>query len=73
MDMKPTGPRQKAVVLYCDEDIKGFDAPEEDPMKDELTCDLVLCPQCEAKRCVRFETEGGGSGRKRSRQQRVVD
>ena len=63
MEMNPTGPRQKEMVFYCDEGIKGFHAPEEDPMKGELTCDLVLCPQCEAKRRVRFEKEGRGSGR----------
>jgi hypothetical protein len=42
-EMSSTGPRQKAVVFYCDEGIKGFGAPQDDPMKDELTCDLLLC------------------------------
>ncbi len=48
LDMRPATPKQKAVVFYCDEGIKGFDAPDDDPMKAKLTCDLVLCPQCEA-------------------------
>jgi hypothetical protein len=73
--MKPTAPSQKAVVFYCDEGIKGFDAPDDDPMKAALTCDLVLCPQCEAKRRIEFEKENAGcpgSGRKRHRQQTGV-
>jgi hypothetical protein len=70
--MCATGPRQKTVVFYCDEGIKGFGAPDDDPMKKELTCDLVVCPQCEAKRRTRFDKEGAGRpsrGRKRSEQQ----
>jgi hypothetical protein len=70
LDMKPATSRQKAVVFYCDEGIKGFDAPDDDSMKAELTCNLVLCPQCEALRRITFErgNEGRrGGGRKRSR------
>jgi hypothetical protein len=70
--MSATGPRQKNIVFYCDEGIKGFGAPDDDPMKKELTCDLVVCPQCEAKRRTRFDKEGAGRpsrGRKRSEQQ----
>jgi len=70
-EMKPVGPRQGAVVFYCDEGIKGFSAPDDDPMKEELTCDLILCPQCEARRRITFDKaeESGrkGSGRKRNR------
>jgi hypothetical protein len=65
-------PKQKPVVFYCDEGIKGFDAPIDDPMKQALTCNLVLCPLCEAKRRITFEQEDngrGGRGRKRIRQQ----
>ncbi len=72
-EMSSNGPRQKAVVFYCDQGIKGFGAPQDDPMKEELTCDLVLCPQCEAKRQMTFEREDSarlGRGRKRSRQQK---
>jgi hypothetical protein len=43
-NMESTGHSQRAVVYYCDEGIKGFDAPDEDPMKSALTCDLILCP-----------------------------
>ena len=70
-EMKPVGPRQGAVVFYCDEGIKGFSAPDDNPMKEELTCDLILCPQWEAKRRITFDKadESGrkGSGRKRNR------
>jgi hypothetical protein len=71
-DMVPSSGKQKAVVFYCDEGVKGFSAPDEDPMKEELTCNLVLCPQCEGKRRIRFEKgESGvaGNGRKRLRRQ----
>ena len=70
-EMIQVNPRQGGVVFYCDEGIKGFSAPDDDPMKEELTCDLILCPQCEAKRQVTFEKadksgrEGGGRKRKR--------
>jgi hypothetical protein len=70
LDMRPATTSQKAVVFYCDEGIKGFDAPDDDPMKAKLTCNLVLCPQCEAIRRIAFErgNEGRrGGGRKRSR------
>ena len=43
-DMKPGGKKQKAVVFYCDQGVKAFNAPDEDPMKGALTCNLVLCP-----------------------------
>jgi actin-related protein len=63
----------QAVVFYCDQGIKGFDAPDDDPMKRELVCDLVLCPQCEAARRIEFESVNDGQrsyrGGKRSRQQ----
>jgi hypothetical protein len=64
-------PKQKPVVFYCDEGIKGFDAPINDPMKQALTCNLVLCPPCEAQRRTTFEQEDtgrGGRGRKRTQQ-----
>ena len=70
-DMKSIGSRQGAVVFYCDEGIKGFGAPDDDPMKEELTCDLVLCPQCEASRRVKYELGESGitaRGRKSRRQ-----
>jgi hypothetical protein len=52
----------KAVVFYCDEGIKGFDAPSDDPMKEELTCNLVLCSPCMAIRRISFEKENAGRG-----------
>jgi hypothetical protein len=45
---------RRAVVYYCDDGIKGFDAPDDDPMKSALTCDLILCPKCEAKRRIEY-------------------
>ena len=73
-EMIQVSPRQGGVVFYCDEGIKGFSAPENNPMKEELTCDLILCPQCEAKRRITFENadKSGrkGSARKRKRHQK---
>ncbi len=69
-DMTNSKKSQGAVVFYCDEGIKGFDAPDDDPMKEELTCSLILCPQCVLKRRIKFnlEIEGRpGNGRKRNR------
>jgi hypothetical protein len=69
-DMTNSKKNQRAVVFYCDEGIKGFDAPDDDPMKEELTCSLILCLQCVLKRCIKFnlEIEGRpGNGRKRNR------
>jgi hypothetical protein len=70
LEMRPTTASKREVVFYCDQGIKGYDAPDGDPSKSSLTCDLVLCPQCEAKRRVTFEagsTGRAGSGRKRTR------
>ena len=73
MDMLDGAPKKGLVVFYCDEGIKGFDAPAQDPMKAELTCDLVLCPRCEAGRRVEFEKEIGGIGcRGRNRSKKPI-
>jgi hypothetical protein len=66
---------RRAVVYYCDEGIKGFDAPDDDPMKSELTCDLILCLKCEAKRRLEYNKvnpEHQSGGVKRSRRQTGV-
>jgi hypothetical protein len=66
---------QRAVVCYCDECIEGFDAPDDDPMKSALTCDLILCPKCEAKRRIEYNkvnSERQSGGVKRSRRQTGV-
>jgi hypothetical protein len=71
--MKSSAGNRSAVVFYCDEGIKGFGAPDDDPMKAKLTCDLILCPECEARRRVTYEMKDSGrpgGGRKRSRQKR---
>ena len=70
--MKEVSKCLRAVVFYCDQGIKGFDAADDDQMKLELSCDLVLCPQCEATRCLTFETMNVGQqsrGSKRNKQQ----
>jgi hypothetical protein len=48
------------MVFYYDQGIKGFGAPDDDPLKGKLTCDLVLCPECEAKQCLTFERKDSG-------------
>ena len=63
---------KKTVVFYCDDGIKGYDVPLDDPIKAKLVCDLVLCPPCAAVWQIRFESMNdsrGGSRRKRSRQE----
>ena len=74
--MRPAASCLQEMVFYCDQGIKGFDAPDDDPMKSELVCDLVLCPQCEAARRIEFEAVNDGQrnsrGGKRSRQQTTV-
>jgi hypothetical protein len=43
-NMESSARGRRAVVYYCDEGIKGLNAPDDDPMKSELTCDLILGP-----------------------------
>jgi hypothetical protein len=74
-NMESNAGGQRAVVYYCDEGMKGFDAPDDDPMKSELTCDLILCPKCEAKHCIEYNkvnSERQSGGVKRSRRQTGV-
>jgi hypothetical protein len=73
--MRPAALCLQEVVFYCDQGVKGFDAPEDDPMKSELVCDLVLCPQCEAARHIEFESVNDGQqhrGGKQNRQQSTI-
>jgi hypothetical protein len=72
-NMESTARSQRSVVYYCDEGIKGFDAPDNDPMKSALTCDLILCPPCEAKRRVEYNKANSShqsDGVRRSRQRK---
>jgi hypothetical protein len=64
VDMEPK-PRSKTLLFYCDQGIKGFDAPENDPMKAVLTCDLVLCQQCTDVRRIEVEKENTKRGGRR--------
>jgi hypothetical protein len=59
-----TAGSQYALVFYCDEGIKGFDAPDSDLMKSALSCDLILCPQ------RRIEYNKADLGRQSSRVKR---
>ena len=59
------------MVFYCDQGIKGYDALDDDPMKEALTCDLVLCVDCEGVRRVTFEKETTGCSGRRLRQRNV--
>jgi hypothetical protein len=67
VDMQPAASNQRIVLYYCDQGIKGYDAPDDDDMKLELVCNLVLCAQCEAVRRVAFEKSSEGQRRKRGR------
>jgi hypothetical protein len=49
-----------AMVLYCDQSIKGYGAPNDAPWKAKLICDLVLCPECEARQSIIFEMQDSG-------------
>ncbi len=60
----------RARLFYCDQGIKGFDAPDDDPMKEELTCDLVLCPPCEGKRRINYDKVNTGRGGQRQSRKR---
>jgi hypothetical protein len=74
-NMESNARGRRAVVYYCDEGIKGFDAPDDDPMKSALTCDLILCPKCEAKQRIEYNkvnSERQGGGVKISRRQTGV-
>jgi hypothetical protein len=74
-NMESNARGRRAVVYYCDEGIKGFDAPDDDPMKSALTCDIILCLKCEAKRRIEYNkvnSERQGGGVKRSRRQTGV-
>jgi hypothetical protein len=67
VDMKPAASNQRNVLYYCDQGIKGYDAPDDDDMKAELDCSLVLCAQCEAVRRIAFDKSSEGRRRKRGR------
>jgi hypothetical protein len=48
VDMQPAASNQRIVLYYCDQGIKGYDAPDNDDMKLEQVCNLALCVQCKA-------------------------
>ena len=52
----------KANIYFCDETIKGFTAPNDDPTKAEMECGLILCLPCHALREKRYEQEQATEG-----------
>ena len=58
----------KANIFYCDEQIKGFDAPEDDSTKADMECGLILCPSCHVTCAERYNLEHAmeGSGTRRT-------
>jgi hypothetical protein len=65
----------KSHIYYCDEGKKGFDAPEEDPLKMFLDCGLVLCLACHGTRSAAYDLANskdgaGGPPRRISRRHR---
>ncbi len=65
VDMQPAASNTRVVLYYCDQGIKGYDAPDNDEMKAELICNLVLGAQCEAVRRIAFDASSGGWRRRR--------
>ena len=55
----------KANIRYCDENKKGFDAPEDNPSKDSMECGLVLCLTCYASREEKYDAVNSRSSRRR--------
>jgi hypothetical protein len=51
----------KSKLYFCDEIIKGFRAPDDDPCKSDLECGLILCVPCHADREVQYNLERGNS------------
>ena len=64
----------KANLFYCDETIKGFHAPDDDPTKAGMECGLILCVPCHALRETRYtqehEKEGPDVNRRTSRRKK---
>jgi hypothetical protein len=60
----------KANLYYCDEAIKGFSAPDDDPGKLGMECGLILCSPCHAIRETRYAQEPTKEGTVRKRTSR---
>lgn len=52
----------KALLYYCDENIKGFSAPDDDPAKAEMECGMIVCSPCHAMRETRYTQEQNRDG-----------
>ena len=60
----------KANLCYCDENNKGFYAPDNDPLKADMECGLILCSPCHATRQEKYaleHTSKGGNNRRNNR------
>ena len=62
----------KANIYYCDENNKGFYAPDNDIKKKEMECGLILCSPCRALRAVTYELENTKDGSNNRRPRRRV-
>ena len=60
----------KTNLFYCDETLKGFHAPEADPIKKGLECRLILCSPCHALREVRYAPAHATDGARNRRTSR---
>ena len=60
----------KTNLFYCDETLKGFHAPEADPIKKGLECRLILCSPCHALREVRYAPAHSTDGARNRRTSR---
>jgi hypothetical protein len=65
VDLQPAASNTRVVLYYCDQGIKGYDAPDDDEMKAELMSNLVLCAQCEAVQRIAFDASSGGRWHRR--------
>jgi hypothetical protein len=66
-DIYAAAPRD--IIHYCDTGKKGFDAPDDEALKQSMECGLMLCLPCYEERRLQYEMETGAAngGRRISR------
>ena len=60
----------KESLYFCDIGLKGFYAPDDDPKKASMECEMILCVPCHAKRQVQYaliQNDNGTANRRSSR------
>ena len=62
----------RAKLYFCDNIIKGFRAPDNDPGKSDLDCGLILCVPCQANCRVQHNQEHGSDGSTKRRSSRCA-